>query len=194
VIPGKQYSPDEILRVVWSRRALILVSFLLVTTATIVFAGRLHDRYRAEALIVTTPQSVSQEFVRATITPRSQIRDRLPTISQQILSRAQLEPVIRDLNLYAALREIAPMEAVIDRMRKDIAIKVVEGSESFRISYEAAETPLLAVQVTERLARAAVETNVRDREVLARETSTFLQSQLADARPRPRDKEKRLAA
>jgi len=194
VIPGKQYSPDEILRVVWSRRALILVSFLLVTTATIVFAGRLHDRYRAEALIVTTPQSVSQEFVRATITPRSQIRDRLPTISQQILSRAQLEPVIRDLNLYAALREIAPMEAVIDRMRKDIAIKVVEGSESFRISYEAAETPLLAVQVTERLARAAVETNVRDREVLARETSTFLQSQLEDARRRLVDQEKRLEA
>jgi polysaccharide chain length determinant protein (PEP-CTERM system associated) len=192
VIPGKQYSPDEILRAVWSRKWLVLASFILITTATIVVAGRIRDRYRAEALIVTTPQSVSQEFVRATITPRTQIRDRLPTISQQILSRSRLEPVIRDLNLYPGMREMAPMEAVIDRMRKDIAIKVVEGSESFRISYEAAETPLLAVQVTERLARAAVEANVRDREVLARETSTFLQSQLEDSRRRLVEQEKRL--
>jgi polysaccharide chain length determinant protein (PEP-CTERM system associated) len=192
MIPGKQYSPEELVRAVWSRKRLILVSFLLVTTATIVVAGRMRDRYRAEALIVTTPQSVSQEFVRATITPRTQIRDRLPTISQQILSRSRLEPVIRDLNLYPGMREMAPMEAVIDRMRKDIAIKVVEGSESFRISYEAAETPLLAVQVTERLARAAVEANVRDREVLARETSTFLQSQLEDSRRRLVEQEKRL--
>jgi polysaccharide chain length determinant protein (PEP-CTERM system associated) len=192
MIPGKQYSPDELVWAVWRRKGLILASFLLITTATIVVAGTLRDRYRAEALIVTTPQSVSQEFVRATITPRTQIRDRLPTISQQILSRSRLEPVIRDLNLYADLRRIAPMEGVIDRMRKDIAIKVVEGSESFRISYEAAETPLLAVQVTERLARAAVDANMRDREVLARETSTFLQSQLEDARRRLVEQEKRL--
>ena len=192
MIPGKQYTPDELLRILWRRKWLILASFVLVTTATIFVAGRMRDRYRAEALIVTIGQGVSPEFVRATVTPRTQIRDRMPTISQQILSRSRLEPVIRDLNLYAQMRQIAPMEGVIDRMRKDIAIKVVEGSESFRISYEAAETPLLAVQVTERLARAAVEENVRDREVLARETSTFLQSQLEDARRRLVDQEKRL--
>jgi polysaccharide chain length determinant protein (PEP-CTERM system associated) len=194
MIPGKQYTPDEILRILWRGKWLILVTFLLVTTAAIVVASRIRDRYRAEALIVTIGQGVSPEFVRATVTPRTQIRDRMPTISQQILSRSRLEPVIRDLNLYAQMRQIAPMEGVIDRMRSDIAIKVVEGSESFRISYEAAETPLLAVQVTERLARAAVEENVRDREVLARETSTFLQSQLEDARRRLVDQEKRLEA
>src|SRR5947199_10436787 len=109
MIPGKQYSPDDLLQAVWGRKWLILVSFVLVTTATIVVAGRLRDRYRAEALIVTAPQSVSQEFVRATITPRTQIRDRLPRISQQILSRARLEPVIRELDLYAAMRQTAPM-------------------------------------------------------------------------------------
>jgi len=109
MIPGKQYSPDQLLWAVWSRKWLILVSFVLITTASIVVAGRMRDRYRAEALIVTTQQSVSEEFVRATITPRTQIRDRLPTISQQILSRSRLEPVIRDLNLYAEMREMAPM-------------------------------------------------------------------------------------
>jgi polysaccharide chain length determinant protein (PEP-CTERM system associated) len=192
VIPGKQPTPEELLLAVWNRKWDVFVSFLVVTTATIVVAGRLPDRYRAEALIVTAPQSVSPDFVRATITARTQIRDRLPTISQQIKSRARLEPIIRDLDLYAVMRRTSPMELVIDRMRSDIAIDVVEGSESFRISYHAAETAELAVQVTERLAQVAIEENVRDREVLARATSSFLESQLVDARGRLEEQEKRL--
>jgi polysaccharide chain length determinant protein (PEP-CTERM system associated) len=194
VIPGKQYTRDDAVRALWRWKWLILVSFVVVTTVTIIVAKRLPDRYRAEALIVTAPQSVSQEFVRATITPRTQIRDRLPTIKQEILSRARLEPIISDLDLYADLRRTKPMEAVIDRMRSDIAISVVEGSESFRISYEAADTALQAVQVTERLAQAALDENVRDREVLVRATSSFLGSQLEDARRRLEEQEKRLEA
>jgi polysaccharide chain length determinant protein (PEP-CTERM system associated) len=193
VIPGKQYTANDVLKIVWDHKWLILVSFVVVTTTTVVFASRLPNRYRAEALIVTTPQSVSQEFVRATITPRTQLRDRLPTIKQQILSRARLEPIINDLDLYADMRRTRPMEAVIDRMRsRDIEISVVEGSESFKISYEAADTPLRAVQVTERLAQAALDENVRDRELLARATSSLLGGQLEDARRRLEEQEKRL--
>jgi protein tyrosine kinase modulator len=194
VIPGKQYTSDEVLNALWRRKWLILVSFVLISTATIVVSSRMPDRYRADALIIAAPQSVSQDFVRATITPRTQIRDRLPTINQQILSRASLEPIIRDLNLYSVARQNSPMEAVINRMRNDIAITVVEGSESFRISYHAAETAQLAVQVTDRLARTAIEANVRDREVLAQETSSFLESQLEDSRRRLEEQEKRLEA
>jgi len=194
VIPGKQYTSDELLQALWRRKWLIVVSFVLVSTATVVVASRMPDRYRAEALIVAAPQSVSQDFVRTTITPLTQIRDRMPTINQQILSRASLEPIIRDLNLYAALRQTSPMEAVINRMRNDIAITVAEGSESFRISYQAADTARLAVQVTDRLARTAIEANVRDREVLTQETSSFLGSQLEDARSRLVEQEKRLEA
>jgi polysaccharide chain length determinant protein (PEP-CTERM system associated) len=192
VIPGKQYTPSDLLRAAWDRKWLVVLSFVIVTTVTIVVASRLPDQYRAEALIVTTPQSVSQEFVRATITPRTQLRDRLPTIKQQILSRSRLEPIINELNLYAEVRQTKPMEALIDRMRSDITISVVEGSESFRISYEAAETPLLAVQVTERLAQAAIDENVHDRELLVRATSSFLGGQLEDARRRLEEQERRL--
>ena len=115
MIPGKQYTSDELLQALWRRTWLIVVSFVLVSTVTVVVSSRMPDRYRAEALIVAAPQSVSQDFVRATITPLTQIRDRMPTINQQILSRASLEPIIRDLNLYAAMRQTSPMEAVINR-------------------------------------------------------------------------------
>src|SRR5919106_539101 len=162
----------------WRRKWIILLSFVLVTTTTVIVASRLPDRYRAEALIVTKPQSVSQEFVRTTVTSRTQLRDRLPTISQQIRSRTRLEPIIRDFNLYEQMRQTQPMEAVIDRMRDAIEIKASDGYESFRISFEAAETPDLAVKITERLAAVAIEENIRDREVLAKATSAFLENQL----------------
>jgi polysaccharide chain length determinant protein (PEP-CTERM system associated) len=194
MVPGKQYTPEDWLQAMWRRKWIILLSFVLVTTATVVVASRLPDRYRAEALIVTKPESVSQDYVRTTVTTRTQIRDRLPTISQQIRSRARLEPIIREFDLYAAMRQTQPMEVVVERMRDEIEIKVSDGYESFRISFEAADTPDLAVKITEKLAAVAIEENIRDREVLARATSTFLESQLEDARQRLVEQEKRLEA
>jgi polysaccharide chain length determinant protein (PEP-CTERM system associated) len=194
MVPGKQYTAEDWLRAMWRRKWLILLSFVLVTTATVVVASRLPDRYRAEALIVTKPESVSQDYVRTTVTSRTQVRDRLPTISQQIRSRARLEPIIHEFDLYAQMRQTQPMEVVIERMRDEIEIKVSDGYESFRISFEAAETPDLAVKITERLAAVAIEENIRDREVLARATSSFLEGQLEDARKRLVEQEKRLEA
>jgi polysaccharide chain length determinant protein (PEP-CTERM system associated) len=83
------------------------------------------------------------------------------------------------------------MEAVVVRMRGDIEVQTVRDSESFRVSYEAAD-PMSAMKVTERLAGLYIEENLRDREVLAREASEFLESQLEDARRRLVQQEKRL--
>ena len=142
-------------------------------------------------LILAATQSVSKDYVRNTVANDSTIRDRLPSISQQILSRSRLERIIQDLDLYADMRQTKPMELVVDWMREHIDIKPTEGSESFRVSYEA-QSPLVATQVTERLAGFFIEENSRDRTLLARETSSFLESQLENARKRLVEQEKRL--
>src|SRR5262245_64803744 len=98
-----------------------------------------------------------------------------------MLSRARLEPLMLDLNLYADLRRALPMETVVERMRNDISIEIVGSSEGIRVSYEAGD-PQTALRVAERLATIAIDENVRDRAVLARATSSFLESQLEDAR------------
>jgi polysaccharide chain length determinant protein (PEP-CTERM system associated) len=176
-----------------------VLPFVLSATAAIVASSRLPDRYRAETLILTVPQSVPQEYVRTTVT--MQIKDRLPTISQLILSRSRLEPIITEFDLYPRTRQTAPLEVVVERMRRDIQVQIVGGasgasdreSESFRVSYES-ESPVLAMQVTERLAGLFIEENVRDRKVLAQETRAFLESQLEDARRRLVEQERRLEA
>jgi polysaccharide chain length determinant protein (PEP-CTERM system associated) len=189
VIPGRQYTPEDILRRAWARRWLILMPAVLAGTATVAVSSRMPDRYRAETLILVVPQSVPQEYVRATVT--SEIQDRLPTISQQILSRTRLERIINDFELYAAERQTRPMEEIVDLMRRNIEVEIVPGSESFRVRFESRD-PALATGVTERLAGLFIEENLRDRTVMAEETSAFLESQMEDARERLVEQERKL--
>jgi polysaccharide chain length determinant protein (PEP-CTERM system associated) len=175
----------------WGRKWLILASFVLVTTATIVVASRLPDRFRATTLILITPPQLSQEYVRATVTDK--IADRLPSISQEILSRSRLERIIKDFNLYTDRRGPRLPEAAVELMRADIQVETVERSDSFRVSYQSS-SPVLAMQVTERLAGLFIEENLHDRAVLARSTSEFLGGQLEDARRRLVEQERRLEA
>jgi len=75
-------------------------------------------------------------------------------------------------------------------MRKDITVNVVKG-DAFRVAYVGSE-PQTVMQVTQRLASLFIEENLRDREELAEGTNQFLEAQLADARGRLIDHEKKL--
>ena len=70
-----------------------------------------------------------------------QIEDRLPSISDQIMSRSRLERVITDFDLYAEQRARGMiMEDVVAAMRKDIVVGIEgRGKQSFRVSYESDE-------------------------------------------------------
>lgn len=191
MIPGREYTSGEVLRgIFWTRKWIILVTFAVVTTATIVVVGALPNRYRSETLILAVSQKVSQDFVRATVTTET-VKDRLPTLSQQILSRSRLEQIIQELSLYPELRAQLPIEVVVARMHDDFELKMVDGADSFRLSYESS-SPLLAMQVTGKLAALFIEENSRDRTVMAQDASAFLESQLEDARRRLVEQEKRL--
>ena len=48
-------------------------------------------KYQSETLIMVVPQRVPESYVKATIT--QSIEDRLPSISEQILSRSRLERI-----------------------------------------------------------------------------------------------------
>ena len=188
VIPGKKYTPEDIVAMAWRRKWIILIPFVLAAAGTYVWSRTLQDRYRSETLILVVPQRVPESYVRPTVTTR--IEDRLNSIRQQILSRTRLEAIIVDLDLYARLRRQALMEDVIEQMRRDITITVAR-DDSFRVGF-VSDRPVTAMRVTERLARLFIDENLRDREVLAQGTNQFLSNQLEDARRRLMEHEKRL--
>lgn len=190
MLPGKKYSPDDIVRVARRRWWLPVVTTGVCLAAGLAGLAAVADQYRADTLILVVPQRVPDSYVRSTVTAR--IEDRLNSISQQILSRSRLESIIGELNLYTDLRASRPMEDVVERMRRDIKVDTVRG-DAFRVSYTAPD-PGVVQKVTERLAGLFIEENLRDREVLAEATNRFLESQLEEARVRLVEHEKRLEA
>ena len=190
MLPGKVYKPEDFLWIAWRRRWHILVPFVVITTLVAVFAWRLPDRYQSQTMILIVPQRVPENYVRSTVTAR--IQDRLRSINEEIQSRTRLEPIIRSFGLYPGLMKAGLVEDAVNRMRNDIDVQVVKG-DSFQVSYTAGD-PTVAMRVTEQLARLFIDENLRDREVLADDTSAFLESQLADAKARLVDHEKKLEA
>ena len=172
------------------RRWLFLAPFALGLAAAPFLARFAPEKYRSETLIMVVPQRVPDSYVRPTITEK--IEDRLPSISDQILSRSRLERIIGDLDLYRTERSRQVMEDVVAKMRSDITVGL-EGTkiDSFRVSYvsDHAET---ARKVTERLASLYIEQNLRDRETQADSTSQFLETELEQAKQRLVEHEKKL--
>lgn len=187
MIPGRVYSVGDLAAIAWARKWAIVGPLVLVAVATAILATFLPDRYRAETLILIVPQRIPEAYVRATVTAR--IEDRLAAISQQILSRTRLERIINDFGLYRNLTHVTK-DDVIEGMRSDISVQIVEG-DAFRVGYEA-DDATIAMNVTDRLAALFIEESLKDREVLAKGTSAFLQSQLENARNRLVEHEKRI--
>jgi len=194
MLPGRKYSPEEILRLLLAHKWLVLIPFGVCLLGAVAVASRLPQRYRSDTLIMVVPQRVSAELVRPTISDPN-MEERLLSISDQIQSRARLERIITDFDLYKDKRDRGMiMEDVVLTMRKDITVLIEgKGKDSFRLAYDSADAAT-AHRVTERLASLYIEENLRDKENLAESTDQFLESQLADAQRRLREQEKKLEA
>ena len=196
MIPGKRYTP-ELLRAIWRHKWLLLVPFVLVTSATVVAARRIPNQYRSETLVLIVPQQVPENYVQPTVNIR--LEDRLASINQLILSRTRLEQIVNEFNLYPTERQTQLMADVIDRMRaRDISVETTGpgsppklSAPTFRISYTGGN-PRTVMSVTERLASLFIEESLRDRTALAEGTNQFLETELQEARNRLIEQEKRL--
>ena len=187
---ARTYALDEILSLIARRRWLILVPFALGVAAAPLLSRYAPERYRSDALILVIPQRVPDSYVKPTVS--QSVEERLPSITDQILSRSRLERIIQELDLYKAERSREVMENVVQMMRDDVITSAVgKAVNSFRVSYVSrnAET---ARKVTERLASLYIEQNLRDRENQADSTSQFLATQLEEAKRRLIEQEKKL--
>ena len=156
--------------------------------------------YQSEALILVDQQKVPDKFVEPNV--NVDLQDRLQSITQQILSRTRLQGMIDRFQLYSqpsGLSALLKSPDPIDQMRKDIKIDLVESPgrrgefSAFKIRYSAG-SPQLAQQVNAELASLFVGENERTDRTLSENTTTFLESQLADARAKMEEQEAAVAA
>jgi polysaccharide chain length determinant protein (PEP-CTERM system associated) len=186
---GRSFNLD-LVRGIWSRRKwLAVVLFVLPLAATVGAIPFLPNVYKASAVVLVERQQVPEEFVRSTVT--SGLETRLHTMSQEILSRTRLGGLIERFGLYPALREEAPPQSVVERMRRDIQIEpkgvesIVRGGAlvAFTISYLGSDPKTIAA-VANTLASYYLDENTRVRERQASGTAEFLRRQLHEVKQR----------
>jgi uncharacterized protein involved in exopolysaccharide biosynthesis len=178
-------SPEHYVRLVMHRKWLVLSVALGISAGTIVVSHFLPNIYTSETVILVDPQKVPDSYVKSTVT--GDVRNRLSTLSQQILSATRLQMIIESLNLYPEDRKKMAREDVITRMRADISVQVVsdfaasQDFQAFRISYSGRDAQLVA-QVTRQLATLFIDENLKAREQQATGTTEFLSNQLQETR------------
>ncbi len=172
------------------RRWWILLPFAVGLAAAPLLARLAPERFRSEALLLVIPQQVPNDYVTPTMT--QSIEERLPAITDQILSRSRLEQIIRQMDLYKDEQSSQVMEDIVQRMRRDVTTSATgKDVNSFRVTY-VSDNADKARRVTERLASLYIEQNLKDRENQADSTSQFLSTQLEEAKRRLIEQEKKL--
>ncbi len=142
-------------------------------------------KYRSETVILIEQQKVPEHYVEANVP--ADLQQRLQSMSQQILSRTRLLKLIDEFQLYRTNGSHVDPDSAVERMRKDISVELIktEGRRdelsSFKVSYSA-PTAALARQVTGELTSFFISENLRNREQLSEDTTSFLESQLDEAR------------
>jgi polysaccharide chain length determinant protein (PEP-CTERM system associated) len=188
VIPGRNYTPEDILRLAWYHKWLMIAGLVIFASVAAVIAKRMPDQFRSETLILVIPQRIPDSYVRSTVTTR--IEERLRSLSQEIFSRTRLETVITEFDLYPELRATRPMETVVEHMRTKIQVDTVR-DDAFKITYIAG-APRTAMIVTDRLASMFIDENNKIRSIGAENINQFLESQLDDSRQQLITHEKKL--
>jgi polysaccharide chain length determinant protein (PEP-CTERM system associated) len=197
----KQAAPSPTLplehyaRLIYHRKWVVLSVFALVAGGTFFFAQSLPNIYQSETVIMVDPQKVPESYVKSTVT--GDLRNRLGTLSQQILSATRLQKIIDTLNLYPEERKTLAREDVITKMRSEISPTIVgdfggsQDLQAFKITYRGKD-PRLVAQVTNQLATLFIDENWKAREQQATGTTEFLENQLQDTRKTLEDQENKL--
>jgi protein tyrosine kinase modulator len=173
----------ELIRDIWHRRRWVgILAFGAVLACGVSAALSLPNLYRATTKVLVDHSEISESFVRPTVT--AELETRIQTIYQQVISRDRLVDLITRLGLYPEERKHQPLEAVVERMRRDVNLHL-EGLEAngrnstvaFTVSYNGRD-PRQTAAVANTLAGYFVDENAAGRKKQAARTAEFLNQQV----------------
>lgn len=181
---------SELFKSVYRRPLWLVVPVLLCLAAGYGIFRSMPPIYRASTLVMVEKQKVPTDYVKATVT--SDIDERLKTIEQQITNRDNLERIIVEMNLYPEVRETAPVDKVVDQMRRrDLAVE--RRGDVFRIYFKDRDA-VRSAAVANRISELFIAQNLKIREDQAQGTSSFLETELTATKQKLEQQEARIAA
>ncbi len=191
---------EEYVAILVRRRWWIVLPLFITWLAVWGVSWFLPTTYTSDALISAEQEKVSDQYVMENVNVN--LQNRLQSTTQQVLSYASLQTIIKRFNLYATpprLNSFFKPKDPVDQMRGDIKIELVGAPGyrgeffTFRILYSA-DTPEIAQQVNSELTSLFINENVRAQRQLSENTTAFLDSELADARAKMEEQEAAVSA
>lgn len=200
MLPGRKYTLDDLRRILWKGRWLMLAPIIPGWIAGLIAARSQPELYKASTLIQVLPQRVPDTFVKTTVT--STVEERLKSIEDMVKSRTALEAVITDLNLYPNSGG-TPMEDLVADAAAKLELKVAGTApggfrgpgpvNALRVTFTHSEKEK-ALKVTQRVTAMLLEENAKMRGSQANATNEFLERQLADTRAKLEEQERKVEA
>jgi succinoglycan biosynthesis transport protein ExoP len=191
------------LRNYWRLRLTFFVVAGSLVSLAIVSAILWPPTYRTGATILIEQQEIPQELVRSAIS--SFADQRVQVISQRVMTTQNLMSLIERYKLYPDIRETKPREVLLQRMRNDIALKMIsadvidprsgrptQATIAFTISYQN-RSPDLTLKVANELTTLFLNENLASRTQMAEQTTAFFSEEAAKQEARIAELDKKLA-
>ena len=182
---GKSFS--DYIQMFKRRWKFIAVAFVLVFLPGVYFAYSQPPIYRSTATFLVKQQEIREDIVQTTVTGFTD--EQIQEVGQQVMSTANLRPIIEELDLYPDVNKVSMGEAMsrlkrsthYDPVTADIVNprtgRGIPTTVSFEISFEY-PYPEVAQQVTAKLANLYLEENKRSRTAQAQATIEFLEADI----------------
>lgn len=191
--PPGAFGLREVAAIVLRWRYLLIAGLALGALAGVAAAMMLKPVYRSTASLLIESQDLPTTLVASPLTDLAE--ERIAKIRQQVLSRANLQALIRRNDLYPAQRRSLPEDAVMATLREAIAVDLVSadaggssprGAQStiaFDLSYTSGD-PAATLRVADQLTDMFVAADKRLRSEQMNGAATFLARRADEIRDR----------
>ena len=175
---------EDYLNIVRRNAGWIVGPTIIGVTLAVVIAFLWPDVYISKAAIRVVPPAVPERYVPTNV--NVQMAERVNAMQTTILSRNTLTNIIQTYDLYRKERSRAPMEDIIEQMRKDIIVGNLQrlgggNHAAFVIGFNY-ENRYVAQKVTRDLMTRFIDENIRERFQQSQQTTQFLQDQFEQAK------------
>lgn len=176
----------------WRYRWAALVAAWLVALVGAVVVMKIPDRYEASARIYVDTQSILKPLMSG-MTVQPNVDQQLTMLSRTLISRPNVEKLIRMADLDLDAGSVSKQEALIDRLMKTLQISSTGRDNLYTLSFQA-ENPEKAKRVIQSLVSIFVESSVGASRKDNQAAQSFINEQIQSYQVKLEEAEARLKA
>ena len=184
----KEINKIQIKNIIRRRKKSFTSIFLFLFLAGLIVALALPPIYKSEALIRIEEKEIQEDLINPST--NDYVERRIGKINQQVLSRPNLEGIIKKFSLYSEgnktldvselvkkFREDILMETIVSEMQSKPGGKFLSFTVAFNLSYQGKD-PEIAQKVTNTLANLYIEEDIKSTERVLSATTNFFKAEL----------------